>query len=624
MKKLFLVALSMSITYFSKAQFWDISEPIKLEGTVNTEAEESIPIFSKDTSIIYFTRTFDATNKGGMYDQDIWMATKEKSGVYTNCQRIKSLNNKYHNSIFGINYIGNTLYLVDSYEGKKDLKKGVAISRKKGEEWLEPEHVSIPTLDIDGESYGFYVDGYENVILISYTGPGTVGQEDLFVSKKENGIWTIPVHMGNVINTAQKEISPFLSKNLDTLYYSSNGLGGEGDMDIFYSVRLDDTWTNWSTPVNLGNKINTPKFDAYFRIMGNEIYWCSNKETELSEIYHASILAPPPLFASAVGTDVSIYNGRDGSIDLTPEGGIAPYTYEWSNGADVEDPTGLVKGQYTVLVTDAIGQTAQVVTTIKEPPMEVGQDIAQLLFPPVIIYFDLNKHNIRPDAESELQRVIDLLNEHPEISIELGSHTDCRSSMAYNMRLSSRRATSTREYIQARIENPDRVTGKGYGESRLKVDCPCEGPVKSSCSEEEHQLNRRTEFVITSIDERYKKAIDLLNQGVEQVELDLTKPESNEASVESINRNQTISESQGTIVNVKEESAPVIVEKTSENGPKLTESQKHNIKLGYYIVEAGETLYRISKNTGVSVDDLKSINKLESNTVYPGLKLLLK
>ena len=112
------------------------------------------------------------------------------------------------------------------------------------------------------------------------------------------------------------------------------------------------------------------------------------------------------------------------------------------------------------------------------------------------IYFDLNKFNIRKDAAIELEKIVKVMNEYPTMVIELGSHTDCRASIAYNEKLSDNRAKASAAYIKSRIKNPERIYGKGYGESKLIVDCPCEGTVKSTCPEEEHQKNRRTEFVI--------------------------------------------------------------------------------------------------------------------------------
>jgi outer membrane protein OmpA-like peptidoglycan-associated protein len=126
---------------------------------------------------------------------------------------------------------------------------------------------------------------------------------------------------------------------------------------------------------------------------------------------------------------------------------------------------------------------------------EIGTDLAQTLaLRP--IYFDLDKYNIRSDAKKELDKIIQIMNDNPNIVIELGSHTDCRSSIAYNMTLSTNRAKASAKYIQDRIINPKRIYGKGYGESQLINNCPCEGKLESTCTEEEHQANRRTEFRI--------------------------------------------------------------------------------------------------------------------------------
>ena len=369
MKKNLLVAAVMgSISITANAQFWDITEPVRLPGTVNTVvAEESIPVFSKDSSILYFVRTYDPSAVGGELDQDIWFSKREKDGSYGDGQRLTDVNNKYNNAVLGLGQGGTRMYVLNSYEGKKDLVKGLAVSTQKGAGWEKPVEVVIPTLDIEGDYYGFHVNEAENVIIISYAGPGTMGQEDLYVSTKKGNEWSAPVHMGNVLNTQGFEISPFLSKSQDTLYFSSNGHGGQGDADIFYSVRQGGSWTSWSKPVNLGKKINSPKFDAYFIHSGSNLYWSSNRDGERSDIYMATILNPPPVSISCNGTDVTVFNGTDGKLDATVKGGVAPFTYKWSNGSQTEDLAGVKKGDYTVTVTDALGQTASSSCSIGEP-----------------------------------------------------------------------------------------------------------------------------------------------------------------------------------------------------------------------------------------------------------------
>jgi outer membrane protein OmpA-like peptidoglycan-associated protein len=106
-------------------------------------------------------------------------------------------------------------------------------------------------------------------------------------------------------------------------------------------------------------------------------------------------------------------------------------------------------------------------------------------------------YNILADAAKELDKIVKVMQENPTMTIELGSHTDCRLSKAYNLSLSSKRAKSSAEYIVSKGIAKNRIVGKGYGESKLINGCECEGKVVSSCSEEEHQANRRTEFLIT-------------------------------------------------------------------------------------------------------------------------------
>ncbi len=373
MKKSLLFAAFACISLIGQAQFWDVSTPAPLKGTVNTvEAEESIPVFSKDSSILYFVRTFDPQNKGGEIDQDIWYSVRNDEGFYTDCKRLKSLNNKLNNAILGLSDQGKVMYLLNAYDGRKDFQKGIARSARSEKGWSKPEKIEIPALDIEGEAYGFHVSGDGKTIIISHNGPNSLGKEDLYVSEKTGNGWTKPVHMGNVINSAGFEISPFLSPSKDTLFFSSNGMGGEGDADIFYSVKLG-TWTEWSTPVNLGTPINSARFDAYFSYSDEDVYWSSNRDNVLSDIYTATILAPPSLSISAIGTDVTVYNGKDGRINATPKGGVAPFTYSWSNGMTTEDINGIPKGEYTVTVTDKIGQIASTSVVINEPELVVAK-----------------------------------------------------------------------------------------------------------------------------------------------------------------------------------------------------------------------------------------------------------
>lgn len=616
-KKLILLISLIHISLNIDAQIGNFSDPVRLGTGVNTEAEENMPVFSKDSSILYFSRIFDPTSTGGMEDEDIWFS-KRDGNDYSKAEKLKNVNNKYNNAVVGLSTDGNSMYVLDSYEGKKDLVKGCAISVLKGTTWGTPEHIEIPTLDIEGNSYGFHVSDDESIIIISYVGPGTLGEEDFYVSVKSGTTWSAPIHMGSVINTSGYEISPYLSKSMDTLFFASSGLGGEGDCDIFFSIRQNNSWTDWSTPINLGPKINTPKFDAYFTYSSNRVYWASNRESERTDIYYANILPPPPpppLSASAIGTDVTVYKGSDGKIDMTPEGGVPPYEIVWSNGSKDEDPQALVKGTYTAIITDNIGQTAEVTVPINEPTINLD-DLLKDVNP---IYFDLAKYNIRKDASKELDKIVKIMNDNPTLEIELQSHTDCQASFEYNMILSDNRAKASAAYIKERITNPNRIVGKGYGESKLKVDCPCEGDMKSKCTEKEHQLNRRTEFILRP--EGASREGDVTSAPIVETGKGNKGNRWNKGNKKGTSSTETSTSTTETTSNTTETSAG-----SSKFRPDipLTEENKANIANGFYIVNEGETLYRVSINTKVSTAELRRINNLKNNSIKPGTKLLLK
>ena len=475
-----IVTVTLLLIYHSiaNAQFSSITNPEKLGGTVNTEAEESMPIFDKESSTLFFVRSLDPNSIGGKNDQDIWKSQKEEDFSYTKAETVKELNNKYNNAIVGMNSKGDRVYLLNSYEGKKDLKKGISISEYKGKKWGKPMEIRIPKLDIEGNFFGFHINEAEDAIIISYLGPNSRGEEDLYVSlKNANGNWSKPQQMTSNINSRGFEISPFLSKNDDTLFFSSNGFGGQGDADIFYAVRKGDSWTEWSDPVNLGAKINSPKFDAYFTYSGKNFYWSSNREDDLADIFYATII--PQLFADITSTDVTLYKGSDGTVDLTPRGGIPPYSFKWDSGQASEDLISVPKGIYSVVVTDSYGQQVTVSAPVNEPKPLVELTDA-------IIYFDRNSSYLNPQNRTDLDDFAEMiLNADPSIRFEVVSHCDKRSSEEYNLWLGERRMNRTIDYLVSKGVDRSRITCDFKGESQPDIKC-------ESCSETQFTLNRRT------------------------------------------------------------------------------------------------------------------------------------
>ena len=480
-----LVIFSLMFANTGISQYTDVESPHRLGGEVNSSREESFPIFSNTSSTLYFTRSFDSSSIGGYNDQDIWTSEMISDKNYSKGEELHALNNKLNNCIVGFNSDESIVYLLNAYHGKKDLKKGISYAVRDGGKWGNPKDLEIPELDIEGEFYGFHINQDENAIIISYLGENSQGKEDLYYSQFIDEKWTAPLSMGDNVNSSGYEISPFLSTNNDTLYFSSDGFGGYGDADIFYSIRQGDSWSDWSDPVNLGEVINSPKFDAYFALSGDFFYWSSNRDSERSDIYYSSFLSPPPLSASAIGSDVTVYQGNDGSIDLTSSGGVEPHLYRWSNGSTDQDPSGLTAGVYTVLITDNVKQRIEIEVTINEPVpissvIEIDEKKAEAIF-----YFDLNSSYHSVKNKKVLHDFVAGFSSKDKIKLSVVSHCDRRDSEAYNVWLSEKRMNRTIDYLVEQGFNRELITGDYKGESEPNIVC-------DSCTEDQFTKNRRT------------------------------------------------------------------------------------------------------------------------------------
>jgi hypothetical protein len=271
------------------AQFFEFRELTKLPTTVNSRGEESMPLLSADQTKLFFVRSVYDGNNGGKYGgQDIWCSEKTAAGWKAASNSIPYLNNKDNNVLIGINQDGRTLYTLRSSPSEK--LNGLYFSKLSGTEWTKPEFVPLP--GIDNEDFvGMFVAADYDVIFITMRGTDSRGEEDIYISLKDRaGAWGKPRNLGPTINTNGFEISPFLSSDKKRLYFASNGLGGLGDADIFYCERLYNSWETWSAPVNLGDVVNSKKFDAYFSIYGDSVaFFASNRDQQLSDIFSVKV-----------------------------------------------------------------------------------------------------------------------------------------------------------------------------------------------------------------------------------------------------------------------------------------------------------------------------------------------
>ncbi|PCJ85859.1 MAG: hypothetical protein COA57_07015 [Flavobacteriales bacterium] len=420
----------------------EFERPTKLNEQINSPAEESMPLPASNR--LYFARAFHQKNTGGIWSGlDIWHSKKNNSSNWDNStNKLPKLNTEGNNAVVGVSTDGNTLYLLNKYKSNGKMQLGVSLSKKSGSEWSAPETLEIPNLFTEGNYYSFYMHPAEKILIISMAGEDSFGEEDLYVSSKnEAGEWSAPKHMGAIINSKGFETSPFLSEDTKTLYFSSNGHGGFGDGDIFATIRIDTSWANWSQPVNLGEKFNSEKFDAFFAINGNEIYFSSNRNDSLSNIYYSKFVPPIAIKDAEPVTE----NKVEASFPDKQEKETA------TNSKATIGTTGLEEEKEE---REEITERAPV----KKPVLD--EDFKTMLLSRVI-YFNFDSEQLTASSLEILKEIDDLFSKNKALDLKISGHTDAIGPTAYNLALSERRTQSVVNYLAKKGIAPNTITFHG-------------------------------------------------------------------------------------------------------------------------------------------------------------------
>ena len=442
---------------------------------------------------------------------DLYQTSKESGSVESTTPVSGSVNSIHHEGPATFNSDGTKMYFSrNNYHESKKIndQSGIMHVGIYSAELVAGTWSNIKPINLNNPNYIVYhpaLSSDDKKLYFASDMAGGKGGTDIYVSDiLEDGTLDTPVNLGEVINTEGNEAFPFIYDEEGTLYFSSDGHVGMGLMDVFASVK--DENNEIVNVINLGDPINSKKDDIgyYLSEDGFKGFISSNRKGGKGgdDIYAFTRIPPLTLRGTiydavnnepVVGAKVGLAreNGEELAYFMTKEDGA----YEHIIPRDEKFVLKGSKEKYQDVAKNFSSFGLE-----KEKELIVDLNIAMKPIEDVvvladleIIYFDLDKYNIRPDAAVELDKVVTLMNKYPGMVIRLESHTDSRAVDKYNIVLSENRAKSTYDYIISKGINPERITKyEGFGESQLVNKC--KNGVR--CSEDEHQLNRRTEFVI--------------------------------------------------------------------------------------------------------------------------------
>ena len=498
--------ITVSIPLAEESNFPE--KAVNLGGAINSTSHDYIPQISPDGQTLYYTRVGHPENLGPELYHNIWFS-KRVNGKWDAAVKMPApINNEIPNFLYNITPDGNTILLGNSYDDDIYLSEiGVTMSKRTKEGWSQPVRAEIENLHSQSQFNEFFLAASKKAMLMSLDRPEGEGGNDLYVSfLKTDKTWTEPKNLGNIINTANIETAPFLAADNKTLYFSSNGHRGYGDKDIFVSTRLDDSWKKWSTPVNLGDAINTPESENYYSIpaSGEHAYFVSqNNSLGGNDIY--SIRLPEAIKPQSVALIYgNVYNAdtkkpmsADILYEIMPQGieaGFAssdPKTGEYKIVLPLGAEYGFFAEKYGFLslndyidLRDIKDEYVEINRDLYLAPLKRGQKIALNS-----VLFYQSKTEMLPSSAAELRRLVKIMQDRPGLIVKLHGHTDNRGSYEANIKLSQDRVDVVKSFLVESGIDEGRVQSEGHGPK---------DPLVENDTEEHRRRNRRVEFEVVT------------------------------------------------------------------------------------------------------------------------------
>jgi outer membrane protein OmpA-like peptidoglycan-associated protein/tetratricopeptide (TPR) repeat protein len=452
---------------------------------------------------VYFASSRNTSRKNSSWNEepylDIYKATYNANGTISDAVAVDNINTKWHDGPVSITSDGTTMYYgSESFNEKeftKDKPKNAKFGKiylykatKQGDNWTNGKPLPFNNKVYDVRNPSISKDG--KTLYFSSNMPGGFGGEDIWKVAVNADEYGTPENLGAKVNTEANESFPFITED-NILFFSSNGKTGFGGLDVF---KMD--LNKGTEAINVGEPVNTSKDDFAFTYnTTKKVGFFSSNRGGNDDIFKAD----------PVCNVQALIRVKDAKTGIVIEGATVMLVDE--KQTTITNQTTAFNGETLSSVLCNTSYSAQVSKQGYESGVfevakaENDQVVVEALLNPIMpiitenevilqpIYFEYDKSNITAEGAAELNKLVMVMNEYPNMVIFAKSHTDSRGSDKYNMNLSERRAKATVQYLISKGIAKDRISGQGFGESEPKVAC-------KSCTEEEHAQNRRSEFLI--------------------------------------------------------------------------------------------------------------------------------
>lgn len=484
-----------------QAKLYDIAK-----SDISSDKTDFGAVLTNDNNV-YFASARNTSKRSSNFNEepylDIYRATYNANGTISDAVAVDNLNTRWHDGPASITNDGNTMYYGSESFNEKEFTKDKAKNSKfgkiylykatkEGDKWANSKPLPFNNKEYDVRNPSISKDG--KTLYFSSNMPGGFGGEDIWKVSVNGDEYGTPENLGAKVNTEANESFPFITDD-NILFFSSNGKQGFGGLDVF---KID--LNKGTEAINVGEPVNTSKDDFAFTYNTTKKvgFFSSNRDGN-DDIFKADpicnfksfIVVKDEITGKEIeGATVQILDNDKKNLvaNVTDSKGEAvtvlnclPAFLSFASKSGYETST-----YYKVEIPEnEFGQDVYFYITLK-PIMPIITEKEVILQP---IFFEFNKSNITAQGAAELDKLVVVMNEHPDMVIFAKSHTDSRGSDKYNMNLSDRRAKSTVQYLISKGIAKDRISGQGFGESEPKVAC-------KPCTEEQYAQNRRSEFLI--------------------------------------------------------------------------------------------------------------------------------